>query len=139
MAVAAIATLPLCLADLPDHAPSFKATGALILLGAAGTGIAFLWFYTLISEIGPARASVIAYIAPGFSVVYGVVLLGEAFSVAAVAGLALILAGSWLAVGGRAKRARPGEREPVASPSVEAACAPAQTPAPARTPAPVET
>ena len=79
---------------------------ALVLLGAAGTGIAFLWFYTLISEIGPARASVIAYIAPGFSVVYGVVLLDEAFSVAAVAGLALILAGSWLAVGGRAKRER---------------------------------
>ena len=77
MAVAAIATLPLCLADLPDHAPSFKAAGALVLLGAAGTGIAFLWFYTLISEIGPARASVIAYIAPGFSVVYGVVLLDE--------------------------------------------------------------
>jgi hypothetical protein len=29
------------------------------------------------------------------------VLLGEDFSVAAVGGLALILAGSWLAVGGR--------------------------------------
>ena len=78
MAVAAIVTLPLCLANLPDHAPSFKAAGSLVLLGAAGTGIAFLWFYTLISEIGPARASVISYIAPGFSVVYGVVLLGEA-------------------------------------------------------------
>jgi drug/metabolite transporter (DMT)-like permease len=101
MAVAAVLTLPLCLADLPDHAPSLKATGALVLLGVAGTGIAFLWFYTLISEIGPARASIIAYIAPGFSVAYGVVLLDEPFSAAAVGGLALILAGSWLAVGGR--------------------------------------
>ena len=69
-----------------------------VALGAAGTGIAFLWFYTLLAELGPARASIISYIAPGFSVVYGVVLLGEPFSVAAVAGLALILAGSWLAV-----------------------------------------
>jgi drug/metabolite transporter (DMT)-like permease len=101
MAVAAIVTLPLCLAALPDHAPSFEAAGALFLLGTAGTGIAFLWFYTLIADIGPARASIIAYIAPGFSVAYGVVLLGEPFSVAAVGGLALILAGSWLAVGGR--------------------------------------
>ena len=100
----------------------------------AGTGIAFLWFYTLISEIGPARASVIAYIAPGFSVVYGVVLLNEGFSVAAVAGLALILAGSWLAVGGRAKR----EREAAMAPAVEAACAPAEAAPAARTPAPVE-
>jgi drug/metabolite transporter (DMT)-like permease len=32
---------------------------------------------------------------------YGIVLLGEPFSLAAVAGLALILAGSWLAVSGR--------------------------------------
>ena len=101
MAVAAVITLPLFLVSLPDHAPSLKAAGSLVLLGTAGTGIAFLWFYTLIAEIGPARASIIAYIAPGFSVVYGVVLLGEPFSVAAVGGLVLILAGSWLAVGGR--------------------------------------
>jgi drug/metabolite transporter (DMT)-like permease len=132
MAVAAIVTLPLALADLPDHAPSFKAVGALVLLGALGTGIAFLWFYTLIRDIGPARASVIAYIAPGFSVVYGVVLLDEAFSAGAIAGLALILAGSWLAVGGRAKG------RPAPEPAVEAACAPAE-PAAVRTPAPVET
>jgi drug/metabolite transporter (DMT)-like permease len=113
--VAAVLTLPLCLADLPDHAPSLKATGALVLLGVAGTGIAFLWFYTLISEIGPARASIIAYIAPGFSVAYGVVLLDEPFSAAAVGGLALILAGSWLAVGGRLP-ARLGRGRPVPAP-----------------------
>jgi drug/metabolite transporter (DMT)-like permease len=87
MAISALLTLPLFLATLPDHAPSFKATGALVLLGAAGTGIAFLWFYTLIAEVGPQRASIIAYIAPGFSVVVG--------------GLLLILVGSWLAVQGR--------------------------------------
>jgi drug/metabolite transporter (DMT)-like permease len=98
MSVAAIVTLPLFLASLPDHAPSLKAASALVALGAAGTGIAFLWFYTLIAELGPARASVIAYIAPGFSVVYGVTLLDEPFSAGAVVGLALILAGSWLAV-----------------------------------------
>jgi drug/metabolite transporter (DMT)-like permease len=101
MALSALFTLPLCLTTLPDHAPSLKATGALVVLGAGGTGIAFLWFYTLIAEVGPKRASIIAYIAPGFSVVYGVVLLGEAFSLAAVAGLALILVGSWLAVQSR--------------------------------------
>jgi drug/metabolite transporter (DMT)-like permease len=101
MVVAAVLTLPLALASLPDHAPSIESVGALGLLGAAGTGIAFLWFFTLITEIGPARASIISYIAPGFSVFYGVTLLGEPFSFGAVAGLALILAGSWLAVQGR--------------------------------------
>jgi|SRR4051794_13519303 len=101
MAVAALVTAPLFATSLPDHAPGLKAVASLVALGAAGTGIAFLWFYTLIAEEGPARASIIAYIAPGFSVVYGVVLLSEPFSLAAVGGLALILAGSWLAVQGR--------------------------------------
>jgi drug/metabolite transporter (DMT)-like permease len=101
MAIAAVVTLPLFLASLPDHTPSVKSVSALVALGVAGTGIAFLWFYTLIAELGPARASVIAYISPGFSVAYGVILLGEPFSAGAVAGLALILAGSWLAVQGR--------------------------------------
>jgi drug/metabolite transporter (DMT)-like permease len=104
MVVAALVTAPLFLASLPSHAPGLKPLAALVVLGAAGTGIAFLWFYTLIAEEGPARASIIAYIAPGFSVVYGVTLLGEPFSAAAVAGLALILAGSWLAVQGRPRK-----------------------------------
>jgi len=98
MAIVSVLTLPLLVAAPPDHAPALDAVASLVTLGAAGTGIAFLWFYTLIAELGPARASIISYIAPGFSVVYGVVLLGEPFSVAAVAGLVLILAGSWLAV-----------------------------------------
>jgi drug/metabolite transporter (DMT)-like permease len=101
MAITTVVTLPLFLASLPDHTPSAKAVSALVALGAAGTGLAFLWFYTLIAELGPARASVIAYISPGFSVAYGVILLDEPFSAGAVAGLALILVGSWLAVQGR--------------------------------------
>ncbi len=117
MAVAALVTLPLCLTSLPDHVPSFEAVGALVLLGTAGTGIAFLWFYTLIADIGPARATIISYIAPGFSVVYGVVLLGEPFSLAAVGGLALILAGSWLAVGGRLPGWRARETAAAAAPA----------------------
>ena len=78
----------------------------------------------------PARASVIAYIAPGFSVVYGVVLLDEGFSVAAVAGLGLILAGSWLAVGGRAKHGAARDRAPAAPALVQEACAAVESPAP---------
>jgi drug/metabolite transporter (DMT)-like permease len=101
MAITALVTLPLFLATLPDHAPALKTVGSLLVLGAGGTGFAFLWFYTLIRDLGPARASVIAYIAPGFSVLYGATLLDEPVTVGAIGGLALILAGSWLAVQGR--------------------------------------
>jgi drug/metabolite transporter (DMT)-like permease len=45
---------------------------------------------------------VVAYIAPGFAVLYGALLLGEPVTLGTVAGLILIVGGSWLAAGGGA-------------------------------------
>ena len=92
-----LVTLPLCLADLPEHAPSFKAAGALVLLGDGGHGHRLP--VVLHADLGDRTGAGVGhrYIAPGFSVVYGVVLLGEAFSVAAVGGLG----SSWPARGWR--------------------------------------
>jgi drug/metabolite transporter (DMT)-like permease len=96
MLVAAVVTAPLLVASPPAGAPALDAVASLLALGAGGTGIAFVLYYTLIAEIGPARASMVGYVAPAFSIVYGVVLLGERLTAAAVGGLGLILAGSWL-------------------------------------------
>jgi drug/metabolite transporter (DMT)-like permease len=104
MTFAALLLTPAVPFAIPSHAPGLDTVGSLLVLGAGGTGIAFLIFYTLIAEIGPSRATVVAYIAPGFSVVYGVVLLGERFTAATAAGLLLILGGSWLAAGARISR-----------------------------------
>jgi drug/metabolite transporter (DMT)-like permease len=82
------------------------------VLGAGGTGIAFLIFYTLISEIGPSRASLVTYLAPGFAVIYGVWLLSEPLTAGALLGLGLILAGSWVAAEGRL----PGRPRPIVAP-----------------------
>jgi drug/metabolite transporter (DMT)-like permease len=104
MLVAAVVTAPLLIASPPASAPGFDSVVSILALGAGGTGIAFVLFYTLIAEIGPARAAMVSYVAPAFSIVYGVVLLGESLTVAAVGGLALILAGSWLGAQGRLPR-----------------------------------
>src|ERR671924_1062727 len=96
MVVASVVTLPLLVAAPPSPSPPLDAVASLLALGAGGTGIAFVLYYTLIADIGPARASMVGYVAPAFSIVYGVVLLGERLTVAAVGGLVLILAGSWL-------------------------------------------
>ena len=72
-----------------------------------GTGLAFVIYYELISTVGPARSSLVAYVAPAFAVVYGVALLDEGFGVATAAGLVLIVAGSWLA----AERKLPTRRQ----------------------------
>ena len=54
----------------------------------------------LVSEIGLARADVISYINPVIAVAFGITILGEQPGASAVAGLLLILAGSWLATDG---------------------------------------
>ena len=121
MVVSAVAWLPAALATLPADVPGLGASASLLALGAGGTGIAFLFFYSMIADVGPARASVVAYIAPAFAVVYGAVLLDEAITAGTVAGLALILLGSWLAAQSR----RPAELRRSA-PSRSSAPAPAR-------------
>jgi len=104
MLVATVLTSPVLAATAPHHAPSLKSVAALIALGIGGTGIAFILYYTLIADIGPGRASVVGYVAPAFSVFYGVVFLSESLSLGSIGGLALILAGSWLGAEGRPPR-----------------------------------
>jgi drug/metabolite transporter (DMT)-like permease len=106
MALATLAMVPTVPFALPAQAPGLDTVASLLVLGAGGTGVAFLIFYTLNAEVGPSRASVVAYVAPVFSVLYGVALLDEPFGLGAGLGLVLILAGSWLAADGRLPRRR---------------------------------
>lgn len=115
MAVSAALTLPIAVVD-PGSAPDLETVGAMAALGFGGTGLAFLIYYGLIADVGPAKASIVAYIAPGFAVLYGVLLLDERVTGATVAGLALVLAGSWLAAEGRPPGAARGSRRPAAVP-----------------------
>jgi drug/metabolite transporter (DMT)-like permease len=98
--IAALVTLPLGLTHIPDAAPGIDAVASLLTLGVICTGIAFVIFHSLVASDGPSRASLVGYIAPIFSIFYGVVLLDESFTVATAVGLVLILGGSWLAAGG---------------------------------------
>ena len=65
------------------------------------TAAAFLIYVTLVTEVGPGRAAVITYVAPVLAVGLGVAVLGEHPGAGSIAGLLLILAGSWLSTDGR--------------------------------------
>ncbi|HZC27645.1 MAG TPA: EamA family transporter, partial [Actinopolymorphaceae bacterium] len=95
MAAAGLMVLPPGLFDLPDRMPGVTPIVSLVVLAVACTAGAFIVFNRLISDVGPQRASLVAYLAPAFSVAYGALLLDEAVGLGTVAGLALILAGSW--------------------------------------------
>jgi drug/metabolite transporter (DMT)-like permease len=101
LAVASVVLTPLALLDVPEAAPSAGALSAVVVLGLLCTAAAFVLFGGLLLEVGAGRASVITYVAPVVAVGLGVAVLGERPGVGAVAGLLLILAGSWLSTDGR--------------------------------------
>src|SRR5262249_28023432 len=72
-----------------------------VVLGLLCTATAFVILVVLVAEVGAGRASVITYINPVIAVALGVIVLGESPGAGAIAGLLLILAGSWLSTDGR--------------------------------------
>jgi drug/metabolite transporter (DMT)-like permease len=104
LAVASVILAPVVAIDPPRSVPPAGAFAAVIVLGLVCTAMAFVIFAVLIREAGTSRATVITYVNPVIAVALGVTLLGERPGAGAVAGLLLILAGSWLSTGGRLPR-----------------------------------
>jgi drug/metabolite transporter (DMT)-like permease len=99
--VAALVLTPAVLVSPPAAAPSGSGVLALVVLGLFCTAAAFVFYGALVAEAGPGRALVITYVAPVVALALGVAVLGEHPGAGAVAGLLLILAGSWLSTDGR--------------------------------------
>jgi len=100
LTLSAVALLPAVFAS-PPHAIPPSALWAIAVLGVVCTALGLVVFFRLIAEAGPSRASVITYINPLVAVLLGVVVLDEHLGPTSVAGLVLILGGSWLSTGGR--------------------------------------
>lgn len=101
MTGSAVWLTPAAIASVPSAAPAAGPLLAVVALGVVGTGLAFAIYYELFATVGPARTLIVAYLIPGFAVLYGALLLDEAVTAVTLAGLTLILAGSWLAAEGR--------------------------------------
>jgi drug/metabolite transporter (DMT)-like permease len=101
LALAALFLTPAVAVDPPTAPISGEAIAALFVLGLLCTAAAFVLYGMLIAEVGAGRALVVTYINPVIAVGLGVAILGERPGAGAIAGLLLILAGSWLATGGR--------------------------------------
>jgi drug/metabolite transporter (DMT)-like permease len=101
LAAAAVVLAVPAVLSAPARTPTTGAIASVIVLGLVCTAAAFVVLAVLIREAGTSRALVITYINPVIAVALGVTLLGEQPGAGAVAGLLLILAGSWLSTGGR--------------------------------------
>jgi hypothetical protein len=103
--------------------PSAEVILSLLGLGAICTATAFLVFFALIAEVGPARATVITYVNPAVAVALGVLVLGEHLTPEIAGAFVLILGGSVLAT--RSSSRPPAPPAPATPPAASAALAPA--------------
>lgn len=106
--LASVIYLPFVPAYWPTRFP-LDASLAVIALAVVCTALAFQLLFALISEVGASRATVIAYLNPAVAVLLGVVVLGEPFSLALLAGFALIVAGSYFSTARKSVKIRSEE------------------------------
>lgn len=91
---------PAALPALPDRVPDAPVTTSLAALALLCTAAAFVAYFALIAEAGPARATVVFYATPVVTVAAGALVLDEPLTAGTLLGLLLIVAGSWLATSG---------------------------------------
>lgn len=83
----------------PAHLPSLTALAAIGILGAVGTGIAYLLYFWLIEHVGATRTTLVTYLLPCTALIWGALLLRETIAWYTLAGLALVLFGTMVTNG----------------------------------------
>jgi drug/metabolite transporter (DMT)-like permease len=110
----ALLILPLGVAQAPDHLPGWDTWLAVLGLGVGAMAFGQFVYYVLLEHHGSTKTALVTYLLPGMALVLGVVFLDEPLTVAAIAGLALVLFGVALGSG----ILRPGRRrQPAAAPA----------------------
>ena len=98
-AISTILLAPFAFATLPASMPSINAWINAVALAIGGTGIAYILYFKLIANIGPAKAITVAYLVPLFGIVWGVIFLHEHLSLQTILGGIMILLGVALTTG----------------------------------------
>jgi drug/metabolite transporter (DMT)-like permease len=116
LAIASVVYAPIAALNWPSAVPSTSVLLSIAGLAFICTAAAFLIFFRLIAEAGPARASVITYINPAIAVTLGVAVLGEHVTLTMLAAFATILVGSVLATRPTRRRTADGRRGSIPAP-----------------------
>lgn len=114
LVLAAVVYAPLAALSWPSALPSASVLASIAGLAVICTAAAFLIFFQLITEVGPARASVVTYVNPAIAASLGVLVLSERVTLTMLAAFGTILVGSVLAT-------RPARRAPAAAPTMSVA------------------
>jgi len=118
--VAVILTAPLGMRDVFAARWTPTPVVSLLLLGAFGTGAAFVLLATAAGRVGATRASSTAFLIPPAALLLGVTVRGEHVAALSIFGAAVCVAGAWFMRRTQADRARADE--PSQSPLVAQRC-----------------
>ena len=81
------------------EAPDLTITTSVILLGAICTGLAYLLYFNLISELGAPSALSVTFLVPVFGILWGSLFLDEAIGINTIIGSILVITGTMLVTG----------------------------------------
>ena len=80
----------------PLAAPTPLVIACVLALGVVCSAVAYILYFRLVTDIGPAGALTVTYLIPIFGVTWGALFLGETISLWMVGGGALVLLGTYL-------------------------------------------
>jgi drug/metabolite transporter (DMT)-like permease len=97
LSIVTVIYAPIAATSLPTKVPRVNVVLAVLGLAFICTGLAFVVFFKLIDEAGPARAGLITFANPVVAVALGTVFLNEPLTLATAVGFVLVVAGCWFA------------------------------------------
>ena len=85
---------------VPAHAPAAAVVALSVLaLGVLCSGVAYLLYFRLIADLGPASALTVTFLIPVFGVLWGTLFLHEPIGVHTIAGSLIVVVGTALVTG----------------------------------------
>ena len=91
--LATVIMIPIALPTVGQYHFNWVSTGAVILLGVFGSGLAYIIYYYLLNTLGGTRAASVTLVVPLTAVLWGALLLAEPVTLPVIAGMAVILSG----------------------------------------------
>ena len=79
--------------------PSITVVFSVLALALLCTALAYLLYFRLIVDVGPAKALTVTFLVPIFGTLWGALFLGEQITISTMAGCGVVLAGTALVTG----------------------------------------
>ena len=100
---AGLIVLPLVAVFPPAQAPSIPIAASVLALGLVCGAVAYVLYFRLIADLGATGALTVTYLIPLFAMLWGALFLAEPVTVPMAGGAALVILGTLLVIGARAR------------------------------------